>query len=199
MKKFLCILGITISLACFADEDIPADYIPENLPQTPSEVYVTAPQSQQEGNVGTVDRYGEEFDAFILKKYPDIKKQKFVPDSTMRDDKEVFDMSKSAFIRALYFSKIVTMASGQSLYDYLTKCAKLNRTVTSADRTSGDTNEFYIQYFFELKKPADSKLVGESIYLKRQGDKFLAMKTPFAYFALSDKDFMRTYGLTCIK
>ena len=188
-----------LSLSCLAEEEIPFDYVPDNLPPVSDDVYVTAPQSQQEGNVGTEDPFGEAFDAFIFKSYPDIKKQKFIPDSAMKDDEEAENIYKTGFYRALYFSKLVKLANGVSLYDFITKCAKLNRTVTFADRESADTNEFNIQYFFQLQKTVGGELVGESLYLKRHGNKFSATRNPFAYYALSDESFMKTYGLKCVK
>lgn len=198
MKNILLLPLLLLSFGIFA-EDVPFDYIPDNLPAIPDGAYVTAPQSQEEVSVGTEDLYGEQFDAFIFKKYPDIKKQKFIPDSIMRDDEDSLSMYKTGFYRALYFSKLITLSNGENLYNFLTKCAKLNRTVTFADREHAETNEFNIQYYFELKMSGNGKLVGESIYLKRHGNKFSAMRTPFAYFALSDKDFMKTYGLSCVK
>ncbi|MDF7627722.1 hypothetical protein PUG46_00395 [Erwiniaceae bacterium L1_55_4] len=199
MKKvMLAGLLATVSFAALAD-DIPADYIPSNLPEIPSSAYVTAPQSEQEGAVGTDDLYGEGFDAYIFSKFPDIKIQKFVPDSAMDGDQESIDIYKTGFYRALYFAKLVKLSDDRLLYDFLMKCAKLNRSATFADRESADTNQFNIQYFFELKRRDSGELVGESIFIHRAGNKFSAMRTPFAYFALSDKKYMKTYGLECAK
>lgn len=199
MKRIVSLALLVMSFTCLADGDIPADYIPSDLPAVPESAHVTATQSKQEGAIGTEDLYGEEFDAFIFSTYPDIKKQKFVPDSAMDGDQESIDIYKTGFYRALYFAKLVKLSDDRNLYDFLTKCAKLNRSATFADRESADTNQFNIQYFFELKKKDSGELVGESIFINRAGNRFSAMRTPFAYFALSDKDFMNTYGLRCVK
>lgn len=197
MKKILLACSFFLSFLCFAEDEILFDYVPDNLPPVSENVYVTAPQSQQEGSIGTEDPYGEKFDVFIFQKYPEIKKQKFVPGSAMNGDEEVLNIYKTGFYRAMYFSKLVKLANGDTLYDFITKCAKLNRTVTQADRERGDANEFNLQYYLQLKRMDTGEVVGESLYLKRHGNKFSATRNPFSFFALSDNDFMKTYGLKC--
>jgi len=194
------IIAVSILVSSFAAADeILDDYIPDNLPAISPDVYVSAAQSKEEGAIGTDDRYGEKFDAFIFSTYPDIKKQKFVPDSSMVGDQETIDIYKTGFYRALYFAKLIKLADGRNLYDFLNKCAKLNRSVSFADRESADTNQFNIQYFFELKRKDSGEPVGESIFLKRQGNRFSADRTPFGYFAISDDHYMKTFGLKCAK
>ncbi len=199
MKRIFTFFLMAVSFGSFAAEDVPADYIPDDMPVIPQGVYVTAPQSAQEGAIGTTDQYGNKFDLFIMRKYPDLKKIKYDPDQDIRDDKESLDVYTTSFYRALYFSKLVTLSDGKNLYNYLTTCAKLNRTVTTAMRGSVDTNQFDIQYYLELRKADDGSVVGESIYLKRDGNKFYADRTPFSYFVISDENFMKTFGLKCYK
>ncbi|VEI17948.1 Uncharacterised protein [Serratia plymuthica] len=199
MKALVAISLLFISFYISAESEVLADYIPDDMPVIPAEAYVTAPQGIEEGAVGTTDRYGEKLDAFIMKTFPDIRRYKYKPDSIISGDKDLLEMSKASFYRALYFSKLVKLSNGKVLFDFITKCAKLNDSVTLADRQRADSNEFYIQYYFELKRKDSGEVVGESIYLNRVGNRFSATRTPFAYFALSDKNFMKTFGLKCFK
>lgn len=186
-------------MTVFADDDLPDDYIPDSLPAISKEAYVTAPVSAEEGAIGTTDRYGVEFDKLIFKTYPDIKKIKYVPEGDMLKDKEDLGTFKDSFYRSLYFSKLIKLANGQTLFDFLMKCAVLNRTVSSADRITSDSNEFALQYFIKLKQINNNKIVGESIYFNRVSNKFISDRTPFAFFMISDENFMKTFGLKCAK
>ncbi|TKI03584.1 hypothetical protein [Martelella alba] len=200
MKRIaLLFVFITYSLSAVADSDILDDYIPDNLSSIPKDVYVTAPVSAEEGAVGTSDQFGLKFDKSIFKKYPDLKKIKFEPDESMKQDRESLNIYKNGFYRALYFSKLINIINGETLFDFITKCGVLNKTASIADRGEADSNQFTIQYFVNLRRADNNEIVGESIYFNRVGNKFIADRTPFAYFMISDENFMKTFGLKCNK
>ncbi len=160
---------------------------------------ITVPVSPEEDAVGESDRYGDYFDKFIFKKYPDISKIKFHPDKTMRDDPEVMGIYKRSFYRGLYFAKQIKLANGKTLFDLVTKCSKHTVSSDGADYDRNADFKFYIQFNPTFVQTATGEDFDENILFNRVNDKIIAKSQMFSSAILTDPNFMNDYGLECAK
>lgn len=160
---------------------------------------VTVPVSEEERAVGNSDPYGEKFDKYIFKRYPDISKVRFHPDETMREDPEVLHMYKTSFYRGLYFAKQIPLANGETLFDLLTKCSKKMTSADGADFDRGKEFSFYIQFFPTFKQNATRTDFDENVLFNRVGDKIIAKSPFFSSAIINNPNFMSDFGLSCAK
>ena len=157
------------------------------------------PVSEEERAVGNSDPYGEKFDKYIFKRYPDISKVRFHPDETMKEDPEVLHMYKTSFYRGLYFAKQIPLANGKTLFELLTKCSKKMNSADGADFDRGKEFSFAIQFIPTFKQVATGENFEENILFNRVGDKIIAKSPLFSSAIINDPSFMSDFGLSCIK
>jgi hypothetical protein len=157
------------------------------------------PLSLQEVAVGTSDPYGEKFDKFIYKKFPDIAKVKFHPIKVMTEDKDSLYLYKTAYYRGLYFSKLIKLADGETLFDLLTKCSKKMNPTDGAEFVRGQDFTFSLQFFPIFKQKGTGADFEEQILLVRKEDKIISNSPLFSTAILKNADFMDKFGITCAK
>ena len=146
--------------------------------------------------------YGvKKFDRFITSKYPDISKIKFSPSKDVAEDKEVFTYSKQDFRRALYFAKLIKLADGETLFDFLKNCSKDMSPLNSASIGFAAQGKSYIsmQFFPVLKQRGSGEEFEMQILFDRIEDRIEARSPWFSTSILTKADFMDKHGLDCWK
>jgi hypothetical protein len=166
---------------------------------------ISIPQSENEkqllaqfGCYDEVDCYGpKHFERYILKTYPDVGRVRFKLPPDIAGEAEY---RKQDFRRGLYFAKLITLANGQSLYDFLTKCSKTVSSLNWAEMARDaktDKTYFAMQYFPVLRQDASGDEFELDILLNRFGDRIDATSPAFSSSVLRDADFMTKHGVSC--
>ncbi len=141
--------------------------------------------------------YGDKrFYQFIIKTYPDISKIKFPKSKALEGlSKEELDGYRYDFYRALYLSKRITLANGQTLFDFIAKCGK---GFSSTDAASFDEKKNVAMQFFPVFRRLDNGQEEElQILFYRIGDKVTARSPWFSSHVMQDKDFLKQHGVRC--
>ena len=154
------------------------------------------------GCVDEVDCYGRgKFDRYIVKTYPDIANVRFkIPPDIEQEQKEDIAFTKQNFRRGLYFAKLIKLADGTTLFDFLTKCSKTVSPFNWAEAVYDSKTEkpyFPMQFFPVLRQDATGEEFEADILLDREGNSVTARSPAFSSSILRDADFMTKYGLSC--
>jgi hypothetical protein len=170
---------------------------------------IIVPQAEQEkqflANFICVDEsecFGpKKFEHYILKTYPDIVRVHFkLPPDLADEDKDDVEHTKQDFRRGLYFAKLITLANGQTLFDFLTKCSKTVAPFNWAEKArelgADDKSYLSLQYFPVLVQDSTGDELELNILFKRTGDKIEATSPAFSSSILRDADFMDKHGLS---
>jgi hypothetical protein len=170
---------------------------------------VDVPQSPEEkkffGDFGCVDEsdcYGQrKFEHDMLHRYPDIARIHFSPPPELAGDKADIAFAKQSFRWSLYFAKKITLANGQTLFDFITTCSRIVSSLSVAEPhwadSENDTPYIYMQYFPVLRQVATGHEFELQILLKRKGDKVEATSPLFSSAILRNSDFMDRHGVSC--
>ena len=123
----------------------------------------------------------------------------FDPSGDIREDKNLFKVRRQSFYAGLYFAKRITLANGQTLFDFLTKCSRNVDPSTSADMVHGVIAgvDFSMQYLPTLREKASAGGSELQILLERSGDKVTATSPLFSTAALTSPRFMDDQGVAC--
>ena len=134
----------------------------------------------------------------IVTKYPAIARIKLPADPAYKNmDKEDMEPIKNDFYRAVYVAERIHLADGQSLFDFITKCAK---GFSSADRAEFDRNGIEAMQFFPILRRLDTGVPVEMrILFDRSGPKVVARSPWFSTHIITDRDFLQQHGLQCWK
>lgn len=173
-----------------------------------TEFSVTIPQSKIEANffqnfqcVDENECYTErKFERDFLKEYPDILKRKFAPSNDEKNDKELLEIRRGNFRRGLYMAKIIKLADGRTLFDFLTQCSKGFGNYSGAEiafTPKDGTPYLYIQFFPTLRQKGSNDEFEMQILIDRVGDKVVARSPYFSTNILKNPDFMDRHGLEC--
>jgi len=139
------------------------------------------------------------FYKFIVKKYPDIGKIKFPMTKELREyEKEDLDKYRYDFYNNLYLAKRITLANGQSLFDFMTKCSK-SLVATDFASYDPDSNIQVIQFFPVLRIADTGEPIEMDIIFDRLGDEVKARSPWFSTHIMQDSDFLKQHGLRCYK
>ncbi|MHA7682440.1 hypothetical protein [Cupriavidus sp. PET2-C1] len=174
----------------------------------PSPASFTVPMSQEERHFLSdqicVDEsacFGpKRFDKFIASKYPDIAKKRYLPPRNAPLDKEEVEYMQVDFRRGLYYAKLIRLANGQSLFDFLTKCSKRLSPYNWAQIAfEPKTRQPYVgmQYFPVLKQKGTGDEFEMQILLDRHGDTITARSPFFSSNVLRYSNFLDRHGLEC--
>lgn len=141
--------------------------------------------------------YGDrQFRQDIIKTYPDIGLVKFPSDDTLKGlPKDEVKPFKDDFYRALYLAKRITIANGQTLFDFMKNCGKGFVSTNSAS-FSGQKNES-IQFFPVLRRLDDGREEEMQILFDRTGPQVTARSPWFSTHIMQDRDFLMHHGLRC--
>ncbi|WP_458763548.1 hypothetical protein [Cupriavidus basilensis] len=167
---------------------------------------ITLPQSDDEKRlinegfcVDETECYGvNKFDRYLLTKYPDIKKIRYIPTKDLQEDKEGLEQRKLDFRRGLYFAKEIKLANGQTLFDFLKNCSKSISPYNFAEIAYQEQKLLISMQFFPiLRKKASGEAFEEQILFDRRGDTIQARSPWFSTSILKSPDFMGRHGLEC--
>jgi hypothetical protein len=170
---------------------------------------VEVPQSPEEkkffaafGCVDESDCYGQgKFEHDMLHRYPDIVRIHFSAPQELEGDKADIAFAKQSFRWSLYFAKQITLANGETLFDFITKCSKIVSPQNVAEPrwadSESDTPFIYMQYFPVLRQVVTGHEFELQIMLKRKGNKVEATSPLFSSAILRDSDFMGRHGISC--
>ena len=111
------------------------------MPSQYSDASIVVTQTEEEkrflgshGCTDDVDCYGpKKFEKDMKRRYSDIGKYKFRPWSDLNGDREETEIKRQDFVRGLYFAKQITLANGQTLFEFLTKCSNGQSPLNSAE------------------------------------------------------------------
>jgi hypothetical protein len=148
------------------------------------------------------DCYGQDkFEHDMLHRYPDIARIHFSPPQESGGDKGDIAIAKQRFRWSLYLAKQITLANGQTLFDFITRCSKIASPLNAAEPhwadSENDTPYIYMQYFPVLRQVATGHEFELQILLKRKGDKVEAISPLFSSAILRDGDFLNRHGVSC--
>jgi hypothetical protein len=154
------------------------------------------------GCVDESDCYGQgKFERDMLHRYPDIARIHFSPPQELGGDKADIALAKQSFRWSLYFAKQITLANGQTLFDFMTRCSKVVSSLNVAEPhwadSENDAPYIYMQYFPVLRQVATGHEFELQILLKRKGDKIEATSPLFSSAILRNSDFMERHGVSC--
>jgi hypothetical protein len=154
------------------------------------------------GCVDESDCYGQsKFEHDMLHRYPDIARIHFSPPQELGGDKADIAFAKQSFRWSLYFAKQITLANGQTLFDFMTRCSKVVSSLNVAEPhwadSENDTPYIDMQYFPVLRQVATGHEFELQILLKRKGDKVEATSPLFSSAILRNSDFMDRHGVAC--
>jgi hypothetical protein len=141
--------------------------------------------------------YGEDhFFKYITRTYPDIKRIRFPMDSDLNSlSREDLAPFKADFYRALYFAKRISLANGQTLFDFMTKCSRgLEAHFSASFDMDGKES---IQFFPVLRRLDNGKEVDLNITFNRIGSHVEANSPWFSSHIITNPDFLREHGLRC--
>ncbi len=110
-------------------------------------------------------------------------------------------MYRQAFYNGLYFAKLIRLADGETLFDFLKTCSKTIDPLTSAEINpmAKPNLGFYLQYFPVLREVGNGEENELQILIDRQGDKFVARSPLFSSSVLQSSTFMRDHGVECAR
>jgi hypothetical protein len=174
----------------------------------PSSASITVPVPQEERNFMNdqicVDEsacFGpKRFDKYIVAKYSDIAKIRYLPPRDAPLERGEIAVMREDFRRGLYYAKLIPLANGQSLFDFLTKCSKRLSPFNWAQIAfEPKTGRPYIgmQYFPVLKRRGTGEEFEMQILLDRRGDTIAARSPFFSANVLRYSNFLDRHGLEC--
>lgn len=133
----------------------------------------------------------------ILAQNPDIKKLKLhIPKD---EDKLSAKTMDESFRVAMYFSKQIVLADGQTLFHFLTTCAKNQPDFAIAQLGYDDKTKekfIHIQYHPIVRRSDGSEFEMRLVY-DRFGEKVTAFRTGYPSDLLTDSGFMSKHGFRC--
>lgn len=140
------------------------------------------------------------FEKFILTKYPDIGKIRFSPPRDVPLERDEVARMREDFRRGLYYAKLIPLANGQTLFEFLTKCSKHLSPLNWAQvdfEAKGRTPYVSMQFFPVLKRKGTGEEIEMQILLDRHGDRIDARSPLFSTNALRYSNFLDRHGLEC--
>ena len=136
----------------------------------------------------------EQYYKFIISNYHDIAKIKFKFNQYNNLDKDDFNVFRYQFYRDLYLAKRITLANGQSLFDFMLKCSKGLAATDFADYDIDKSEN--IQFYPILRKISDGKAIEMKIRFNLKGDQVITQSL-FSVGIIQDKNFLENDGLMC--
>jgi len=135
-------------------------------------------------------------------RFPDLARVKFSPDSAMKEDAETVAMYRDAFYSGLYLAKYIKVADGQTLFDLMTKCGRLQNPASGANWSWPDQTHkkkwLYLAYYPVFFDRDTGKPEEVNILLEREGEKVTATSAFFSSHIFLNKTFMADHNLSCL-
>lgn len=136
----------------------------------------------------------------IFERYPDIAKIRYEWLNSGGVDASTLAARSAHFYTGLYLAKQITLADGQTLYDFMRHCAKDFSEMDGADINHDSrswTAYFDVRYFPRLRRSDSGAEIELQLLFVRYADRLATQSGVLAEHMLSDPDFMRHQGLIC--
>lgn len=184
-------------------DTIPAGQHRPYQPSSPPAVQIMPPTPEEtsflQANACMQCREGDRFHRFIHDD-PDVRKSRIPRNAALADDA---GMAKKQWVdevrTAVYFSKHIRLANGESLFKLIQHCSSgwdSPQTLAVASRQNKVASGFDIQYLIRFKKYGQPIGLEMRAAFIRKGSQIQA-DSPFADALLRDPDFMRAIQLRC--
>ncbi|WP_199055252.1 hypothetical protein [Aquitalea sp. ASV15] len=207
MRRIMLAIGVGIGLAGCSEgswfNTIPASNSVPYLPPSPPVAIVAAATREevaflQAGGCGNC-READRFYRFIHAD-PDVRKSRIPRNMALAEDANLAKKQWVDEVRtAVYFSKRIRLANGQSLFELITRCGKgwdSPATQATLDVPANSPPGFRLQYLISFKKFGQPIGLQMRALFMRRGEQLIA-NSAFAESLLQNPDFMRANGLRC--
>jgi hypothetical protein len=148
----------------------------------------------------------KKFNRYVFSRFPDLTAIRANPIGDLGEHHQGLDTDKLDFYRALYFAKLIKLADGLTLFDFMRQCSKgftpLDEAQMSWDKSvrEGESNPYIeMQFFPVLRKKGTGEEYEMQILLERREDKIIAQTPWFSSDIFRHSDFMNRNGLECWK